>query len=171
MNLVMWIAMAAGALMMLHVVVDVTARWAFNSPLEGTAETVTYYYMVTVAFLPWMWLARNDGHIKVDFVVQMMPARIAFWLDLVVKTVLTVYMTVFMWQSWLNALKYTARNEVQQAGSFYLVVWPTRWLLPLAGGLMALWLALHIIDQVARRLGGRDMGGRHPDGPETDGAK
>ena len=158
MNLVMWVAMAAGALMMLHVVADVTARTVFNEPLEGTAETVTYYYMVTVAYLPWMWLARNDGHIKVDFVVRMLPARAAFWLDLAVNAILAVYMAAFAWQSWLNAAKYTARNEVQQAGSFYLTVWPTRWLLPLAGGLMAIWLVLHIVDRLARRASGRDKG-------------
>lgn len=154
MHLVMWVAMGAGALMMMHVVVDVAARWLFNSPLEGTAETVTYYYMVTVAFLPWMWLARNDGHIKVDFVSQALPERMRFWLDLVVKTVLVIYLAMFTWQSWLTAIKYTGRGEVQQAGSHYLPVWPTRWLLPLAGGLMATWLVLHIADQMARRLRG-----------------
>jgi TRAP-type C4-dicarboxylate transport system permease small subunit len=156
MNLAMWIAMAAGGLMMLHVVVDVTARWLFNAPLEGTAETVTYYYMVTVAYLPWMWLARNDQHIKVDFAVRMLPERAAFWLDLVVKTVLVLYMALFAWQSALYAVRQTARGEVQQAGGFYLPVWPTRWLLPLAGGLMALWLTLHIVDRLARHLRGAD---------------
>jgi TRAP-type C4-dicarboxylate transport system permease small subunit len=154
MNLFMWVAMAAGALMMLHVVTDVLARWLLNAPLEGTAETVTYYYMVTVAYLPWMWLARNDGHIKVDFAVRVLPDRVNFWLDLAVKTALALYISLFAWQSWLYALRQTARNEVQQAGSFYLPVWPTRWLLPLAGGMMAAWLLLHVFDRIGKRVNG-----------------
>lgn len=154
MNLIFWVAVAAGGLMMLHVVADVIGRSVFNNPVEGTSETVTYYYMVTVSYLPWMWLARHDGHIKVDFVVRTLPERVQFWLDVVVQAGLVAYLGLFTWQTWINAVRQTARNEVQQAGSFYLPVWPTRWLLPLAGGLMALWIVLHVTDKLIKRLRG-----------------
>lgn len=154
MNLVFYVAVLAGALMMFHVVIDVAGRGLFNNPLEGTGEIVTYYYMVTVSYLPWLWLAKRDGHIKVDFVVRMLPEAVAFWLDLVVKAGLVAYLGLFTWQTWLQAVRQTGRGEVQQAGAFYIPVWPTRWLLPLAGGLMALWTLLYIVDAAMKRRRG-----------------
>jgi TRAP-type C4-dicarboxylate transport system permease small subunit len=153
MTLVMWLAILAGFLMMAHVSVDVIGRTVFNRPLTGTSEIVTYWYMVTVAYLPWMWLARNDGHIKVDFFVRMLPETTAFWLDVVVRLGLVAYLALFTWQTWLQAIRQTERGEIQQAGTIYLPVWPTRWLLPLAGGLMALWVVLAVVDAVLKRRG------------------
>jgi TRAP-type C4-dicarboxylate transport system permease small subunit len=151
MTLVMWLAILAGLLMMVHVSVDVIGRTVFNNPFEGTSEIVTYYYMVTAAYLPWMWLAKTDGHIKVDLFVRMLPSAVAFWLDVVVKLGLVAYLGLFTWQTWLQAIRQTERSEVQQAGTLYLPVWPTRWLLPLAGGLMALWVVLAVAQAVLKR--------------------
>ena len=153
MNLVFYGALLAGALMMFHVVADVGGRWLFNQPLPGTAEIVTYYYMVVASFLPWMWLARRDGHIKVDLVVRMLPEPVAFWLDQVVKAGLVAYLGLFCWQTWIEALRQTERGELQQAGAFYLPVWPTRWLLPVAAGLMALYIVFGIAEAILKRRG------------------
>lgn len=151
MTLILWLAFLAGFLMMVHVSVDVIARSVFNRPIEGTSEIVTYWYMVTAAFLPWMWLAKTDGHIKVDLFVQILPRAVAFWLDVVVKLGLVTYLALFTWQTTLQAIRQTGRGEVQQAGTLYIPVWPTRWLLPIAGGLMALWVLLAVIDAVLKR--------------------
>ena len=51
-QLLLWIALLAGFLMMLHVSADVTGRSFFGRPLEGTTEIVSAYYMVIVAYLP-----------------------------------------------------------------------------------------------------------------------
>lgn len=152
MTVVMWVAILAGFLMMAHVSADVVGRTFFNRPFEGTSEIVTYWYMVTAAYLPWMWLARTDGHIKVDLFVRQLPPAVAFWLDVVVKLGLVAYLSLFTWQTWLQAVRQTERGEVQQAGTLYLPVWPTRWLLPLAGGLMALWVVFAVVDAVGRRM-------------------
>ncbi len=69
-----------------------------------------------------------------------------------VRLGLVAYLALFTWQTTLQAIRQTGRAEMQQAGIFYLPVWPTRWLLPLAGGLMALWVTLWVIDAVLRRV-------------------
>ena len=51
----------------------------------------------------------------------------------------------------MQAIRQTGRGEIQQAGTLYIPVWPTRWLLPIAGGLMALWVLLAVIDAVIKR--------------------
>ena len=62
-NLLLWVALIAGFLMMMHVGADVTGRTVFNRPLHGTTEIVSAWYMVAICYLPWAWIERRDNHI------------------------------------------------------------------------------------------------------------
>ncbi len=144
----LWIALLAGFLMMLHVSADVTGRFFFGRPLDGTTEIVAAYYMVIVAYLPWAYLARNDNHISVDIFTRLMPARAAFWLDVAVKILVTAYLSLFVYQTGSQAIGQTRIHEVWQAGTVFLPVWPSRWVPTIASGLMMLYLVLKIIDDI-----------------------
>ena len=149
-QLLLWIALLAGFLMMLHVSADVTGRSFFGRPLEGTTEIVSAYYMVIVAYLPWAYLARNDTHISVDILTQLMPVKVAFWLDIAVKILVVVYLSLFIYQTGSQAIGQTRIHEVWQAGTIFIPVWPSRWIPPIAGGLMVLYLVLNIVDDVIK---------------------
>jgi TRAP-type C4-dicarboxylate transport system permease small subunit len=140
-HLFLWLGLLAGVLMMLHVTADVTGRFAFSRPIEGTTETVAAYYMVAIAYLPWAWIARHDRHIVAGIFTQIGSPRFDFWLQIAVKTLTTVYVSVFVYR--------TQSGEVWLAGTKYLPVWPCRWMLPLAGGLMVLYLLLRIASDIA----------------------
>jgi TRAP-type C4-dicarboxylate transport system permease small subunit len=151
-DLTFWIGIFAGVLMMVHVSADVAARTLFNSPIEGTTETAAAYYMVAVAYLPWAWLARNDAHIRVEMFTSFAPPRFVEWLDIVVKVATVAFLSVFIWRSTLRALDQMRAGEVWQAGTSYISIWPSRWVLPIAGGLMALYLVLRVAADVAPAL-------------------
>ncbi len=144
----LWIALLAGFLMMLHVSADVTGRFFFARPLDGTTEIVANYYMVIVAYLPWAYLARNHNHISVDIFTRLMPSKVAYWLDIVVKILVVAYLGLFLWQTGSQAISQTRIHEVAQAGTMFLPIWPSRWIPPIACGLMILTLVLKIIDDV-----------------------
>jgi TRAP-type C4-dicarboxylate transport system permease small subunit len=149
-QLLLWLSLAAGLLMMLHVSVDVTGRTVFNRPLAGTTEVVAAYYMVAAAYLPWAWVARNTGHIRADLFARIGSARFQYWLDIVARLLTVVYLAVFTWQTGLRALQQTRLGEAWQASGGYLSVWPSRWMLPLAGGLMLAYLVLSLGRDLAR---------------------
>jgi len=146
----LWIALLAGFLMMLHVSADVSGRYFFGRPLEGTTEVVSAYYMVIVAYLPWAYLARHDNHIAVDIFTRLMPVSVAHWLDVVVKIIVVLYLAIFVYQTGSQAINQTRIHEVWQAGTTYIPVWPSRWLPPIAGSLMLLYLVVKIIDDVIK---------------------
>jgi TRAP-type C4-dicarboxylate transport system permease small subunit len=148
----MWFGVAAAFLMMMHVSADVAARTVLNSPIEGTTEIAAAYYMVAVAYLPWAWVARNDGHIAVDVFTSFLPARYLEWLEIVVKGLAIVYVSFFVWRSALRALQQMRLEEVWQAGTKYLAIWPSRWVLPVAGGLMVVYLVLRVAADIAAAL-------------------
>ena len=149
-NLMLWASLAAGVLMMLHVTVDVTGRYVFNRPLEGTTEIVAAWYMVAIAYAPWAWIAARDNHIVAGLFQNLGSPRFDFWLEIVVKIFTAFYVAVFTYQTWLQALRQTRAGEVWLAGTMYIPVWPSRWLLPISGGLMMLYLLLRVIRDVAR---------------------
>jgi len=146
----LWIALLAGFLMMLHVSADVTGRYFFNRPLDGTTEIVAAYYMVLVAYLPWAYLARNDTHISVDIFTRLMPLKVSHWLEIFVKILVVAYLSLFLWQTGSQAVGQTRIHEVWQAGTSFIPVWPSRWLPPVAASLMALYLVVKIIDDIIK---------------------
>jgi TRAP-type C4-dicarboxylate transport system permease small subunit len=146
----LWAAIAAAALMMLHVTADVTMRRVFNAPIEGTTEVVAGYYMVAIAYLPWAFVARNDNHIVAGIFKQIGTPAFDYWVEIGVKALTTAYLAIFTYQTFFAALQRTAQGEVWLAGTKYLPVWPTRWLLPLAGTLMISHLVLRVIQDLLR---------------------
>jgi TRAP-type C4-dicarboxylate transport system permease small subunit len=152
----MWIGIVAGALMMLHISADVGGRTLFNHPFEGTTEIVSGYYMVAAAYLPWAYLARTGGHIRVELFHRLFPRGFRAVLDPLVDLLTIAYVSVFVWQTWLRADQQTRLGEVLQAGSSFVAVWPSRWLLPIGGGMMVLYMVVKLV----RDLGRAAQGGR-----------
>jgi TRAP-type C4-dicarboxylate transport system permease small subunit len=150
-KLLLWASLVAGFVMMLHVTADVTGRTFFNRPLTGTTEIVSVYYMVAACYLPWAFVARTDSHIVAGMFARIGTPLVDFWLDIVVKIATALYTALFTYETYLRAVQQTRGGEVHQMGSAYLPVWPSRWMLPIAGGLMVLYLALRIVRDAARR--------------------
>ena len=149
-HLLFWIGLVAGVLMMIHVTVDVTGRTLFNHPFSGTTEIVAAYYMVAAAYLSWAWIARHDSHIRVEVFTRNASPRFNHRLDIAVKVLTIAYVSLFTWQTSFRAIQQFRAGEVWQAGGGFVPVWPSRWMLPLAGGFMAVYLVLRVISDIAR---------------------
>jgi TRAP-type C4-dicarboxylate transport system permease small subunit len=161
-NVLLWIALTAGVLMMFHVGADVTGRSFFNNPLRGTTEIVAGYYMVAICYLPWAWLTRNDNHIVAGVFEHIGTAWFGYWLEVVVKVVMLVYVAMLGWQTTLRAVEQTKTGEVWEAAGGFIPIWPSRWLLPLAALLTGAYLVLRILRDVGR--------GYRPDNTQEGGA-
>lgn len=150
MKIFLWAAMLAGALMMLQVTADVIGRAVFNHPIAGTTEFVSGYYMIAVAFLPWTWVAATDGHIRVELFTRNLSARKTDWLDAFVTLLTAAYVSIFTWQTFVRALQATHAGEAWEAPNGLMIVWPSRWTLPVAGALMVVYLILRVVADFAR---------------------
>ena len=149
-NATLWVGLIACFLMMIHVSVDVTGRTVFNHPLAGTTEIVSAWYMVTVAYLPWAYLSLNNNHIVAGIFSRIGTPRFSFWVEIGVKALTIVYLAVFAYQTFFRALQQMRSGEVWEAAGGFIMVWPSRWLLPFAAGLMLLYLLLRVIADVTR---------------------
>jgi TRAP-type C4-dicarboxylate transport system permease small subunit len=146
-----WVGVAAGVLMMVHVTADVGAR-AINQPFSGTTEIASAYYMILITYLPWAWIARNDEHITVELFTRFLPGRVLEWIDLVVKVVTAVYVSVFAWMTLTRAIEQMKAGEAIRAAAGYVYTWPGRYVLPLAGALMVVYLVLRVARDLSRHF-------------------
>lgn len=168
-DVLFWIALVAGALMMTHVTVDVIARTVFNHPMPGTGEITASYYMIAAAFLPLAWVSLRDQHVTADLFVDQMGPRMQKVVALLTDLLTLAYVAIFVWQTWLSALSKTKRGEVWEIFGGYLPIWPTRWLLPIAGGAMFLVLFLKLILRLSGKAEPPHKKDHVPDMPSSEG--
>jgi len=153
-HVLMWIGLLAGVLMMTHVSLDVAGR-ELVKPIAGTTEIVSGYYMIAVAYLPWALIARNDEHIMVELFTQKLSPLATLWLDIVMKAATVAYVCIFSWTTWFRAVQQMNAGEALQVAGDYLIVWPSRFVLPVAGGMMALYLVVRLARDTREALRGR----------------
>lgn len=132
------VGLAAVALMMLHITVDVVGKYLLNTPAPATISLVSHYYMVVVAFMPLAFAETRNAHITVEVLTELFPIR--------------VQRHLYSWSYVLSALiygllTYRSWNEARtthEIGAFIveqgakIVTWPSYYLLPLGAGLMTL---------------------------------
>lgn len=139
----MWIAGVFLVLMMGHVTIDVVAKYFFNRPILGTIETVTYYYMVSIVFLPLALVELRNEHIYVDLFVRRMSGRAQMWVYLFGCIAGMIYFGGLTYQTFLDAVKASVERETVMS-NYLFYVWPSRWALPVGMAGIVLALGLNI---------------------------
>ncbi len=126
-------------LMMVHVTLDVVFKYFFKLPIPGTAEVVAAYYMIGTVFLPLAYIEVHNRPIVVELLYDRLPLGLQRPLD-VLTTLLSIAFYAFLaWQSIKIALT-ALENREYIDGLWKVVVWPSRFLIPL--GLLAACAAL-----------------------------
>ncbi len=132
-------------LMMVHIMLDVIAKYAFNMPIEGTLETVAAYYMVVAVFSSLAYVTRREGHILVELFTRKLSARRIAGIDAVMGIVTIAFTSILTWKTFEDAVHATRLGEIWETGGSILAIWPSRWMLPLGFGLMTAFLMLRMV--------------------------
>lgn len=133
--------------MLLHIIVDVTARHLFHVPVQGTLEIVSYYYMVGLVYLAIPVVQARSQHIFVELFTTGLSRRMEQIIDGSVRVFTALALAFFAWITMKEAIYQTGVGTVVEAGTGTIAVWPTRWLLPfslISTTLICLWQALQL---------------------------
>lgn len=139
--------------MMLHVTLDVIGRVSGLWRVQGALETVTFIYMVAVVFLPLALVQAERRQIVVDLFAQMLPRRLAAFLDGLMGLLGAAFMLAFAWYGAEEALQQTLIFETAPSTTSPVPIWPARWMVVLAGAPVALYLFLQAIRNLAFAFG------------------
>ncbi len=144
----MFVAGVALVLMMIQMAVDVFMRNFFRSPIEGSLEIVSNYYMVAVVFLPLAFVERRHEHITVDLFVGMMPESAQRFVRIIGYIVCSVFFGLLTWQTGIDAFEAWERDELLMS-SIFIILWPAKMILPIGFGLMLIQVLLHAWKSIA----------------------
>ncbi len=123
-------------LMMLHICLDVLAKYLFHAPIPLTLEIVSIYYMVSLVFLPMAYTEQQDGHISVDIVAAQLSPRRQRLMRSLAELLSALFLAVACWQTALDAWgKFLIRET--SFGSIAMPSWPSYLLVPAGYGLAA----------------------------------
>ena len=131
------LAEIACALMMITICADVAARNLFNVIIEAGAETVAYYFMVSLAYFPLAAITREDAHLQASFFTARLAPHVRAKLEGASALLLALFMAILTWESIIAAIDKTQAGEITQAARTNLPIWPARWILPIGASLMA----------------------------------
>lgn len=124
-----------------HVSVDVFCRYVLDVPLGGTLEWVAGYYMVAIALLPLGYVALVDGHIMVDLFTRGLGERPRARIDAVVAALGFAFLAVVAWRGLLEAVRNTVEQEAWETAAGVILMWPSRWMVPVGfAGMAAVFL-------------------------------
>lgn len=150
-----WIANIVGLLgaigvivMMLHITVDVLCRVILGSPLVGTNEIVSRYYMIAVAFLPLAWVERRNGMIAVELFDSLLGRGARLVGDLLVAVVSIAVLLLITWTSWHEAVAAYQKDAFVMAVGSRIPVWPTYYMIPVGCFLAAIIVVLRAVMMV-----------------------
>lgn len=144
-KVLLWLSGLALILMMLHVVADVGSKYLLNAPVPGTAEVVAGYYMISVVFLPLAYAEVANRSIVVEMLYDLFPQGVQYPLDIIGTLISLAFYAFLAYLGWgLAEEAFEVREYVD--GLWRIVVWPSRFLIPLGMAVAALALVVRLID-------------------------
>lgn len=124
--------------MVLSLVWEVTARYGFNAPTEW-AYDMTFMLYGTFFMLGSAWTLQRGGHIRTDTFYAKWSKRTQARVDLVCYLVFFFpAIAILGWLGWEFFLKSFGQNERIVTSPWLPIVWPFKFVMPLAAVLLLL---------------------------------
>lgn len=153
------------AVMMLHIVADILAKFVLGRPIVGTLEAVTYYYMVAAVFLGLPIVTRERGHIVVELFTQRLSRRRLALLDGLVFLAVAAFVGLMAYAAAIQAIQQTIDGETTWADAFRVPIWPGRWFVVVGAGLTTAHFLVQGIGELLYAVSGRRPGGTDAPSP------
>lgn len=133
---------------MLFTTYSVAMRYLFRQPDTWTYP-VSAYLLLFVIFLSAAHTLQANVHVRVDYLIQIAPRRVAIALCAIGDLATSVFLGIFLWQ--LNRLfsETFARGRIDET----TLSWPLaaiQWALPVGAGLLLLTHFVLIVSQIRR---------------------
>ncbi len=102
---------------------DITLRYLFNKPL-GWVKEMSEYTLVGMGFLVAAWILKDDGHVKMDLVLNRLRPKPQVMMNIITSSVSTIVVLIITWFSLRVILEFYRTKLVIPT-----VLEPPRWIL------------------------------------------
>jgi len=122
--------------LMLLVVEEVIARYFFRSPHDWGLELSGFLFLITIC-LGGGYTLLHGGHVKVDIIYLLFPARVKAIVDLFTYIIVICLAFVLIRYGGESFLRAFTSHAVSFSG-WQVILWPFRLFVPIAGMLLGL---------------------------------
>lgn len=139
-------------LIILLTLVEVVTRYVFRQPLI-LCDEFGGYSLFAICFLGLSYCARENGHIRITFLVERMPSKVGNWVRVGTLLIAVLYAGVaskVSWDFWVASFQ---RNMRSNSWLMTPLKWPQT-ALPIGFSLLTLVLILQVVDTVRKVRGG-----------------
>lgn len=143
-DLLAFISCAAVVLMMLHITLDVFLRW-IGHPIPATVTIVPNYYMLPIVFLPLAMVERNNAHITVEILVQVLRKSWQRALAVLSWAVAAGVFGILLYQTSLDALDKMRVGTFMIELDYKIPIWASYFFLPVGFALVVAVLLYRIV--------------------------
>lgn len=99
------------SLLIVIVILDVVMTYLFDAPLEWALE-ISEYMLAFIAFIGAGWLMREEGHLRFDMVLDLLPKKARAILEVFVSVVCLVVAIVIVWSSFAITMDLLAKGTL-----------------------------------------------------------
>ncbi|MBI4191758.1 MAG: TRAP transporter small permease [Betaproteobacteria bacterium] len=141
-----WVSGVALAVVTLVITYQVFARYVLRSPISWFYD-ISEWTMAGIVFLGAAYTLRMRRHVRVEFLEEHLPRKLAAGLRIVTSLLALVYFLVMIWFGWQTTSQAYQRNFTSSNPPF-LPSFPALLVLPLGGLLVCLRLIVNILNDL-----------------------
>ncbi|MBI4286762.1 MAG: TRAP transporter small permease [Chloroflexi bacterium] len=142
---------AITAYVMLSVDLEVVLRYGFTRPTSWVLD-FTEYALVYITFLTSAWLLSKDGHVKIDVILERLPAKAQRALNITTSIIATIAcLLFFVFSAWMT-LEAAQRSEFLVHGTIV-----PKWSIWIAMPLGSLLLTIQYVRRTMDFIKGRQI--------------
>jgi TRAP-type C4-dicarboxylate transport system permease small subunit len=151
------LALFSGALVFFYMFLvgaNITGRYVFNHPINGTLE-IGQLVLASVIFFSLAYVQMKDAHIRLTAVLKILPGK---WQDNFETAILAVgfFMMILMaWRSLPFALESFQMREVHM--SVDVPIWPTKFIFFFGWCLLGLQFLLEFLNRILCKFGSEEI--------------
>ena len=139
-----WISGVAATILILTVVPDVTGRYLFNKPIQGSYE-IAQMLMVVIIWFSLASVEEQKGHLRVEVIGSRLSEHTRTALDLLASVLGILMFSAITWLAIVSAIGSVQLGEVHP-GVAAIPIYPFRWILAIG----ILFLALQFLRNTLR---------------------
>ena len=132
----MAVSAALVILIAVAVTIDVLMRYIFAKTYAGLFE-ITEYSLLWITFLGAPWIMKNNGHVRVDLIVNKLPPHKRAWLTIIADFI-SIFLLITM--TWYTAglTLHDFRTSFRLSGILMAPKWPIEIIIPIGFFLLLL---------------------------------
>ena len=145
--------------LLLIVIHEVIVRYVFDSPTLFSVE-LSEYLLVLVVFMSIGWVLKEDRHVAVSFVVDMLPKKVRLVLNVLTSLLTMAFLGILVWKGGKTAVTaYT--GDYHSSSLLNFPMWIPYVLIPLGALVLSLQYLIKI-GELIRSIGSQQSGPRKP---------